>query len=237
MRLPYSRWSDAVLNFLRDVCEPYLRIFRRFIPPIGMFDLSPMIAIIVLYIVRTIVVNAIAGLTARDAVADAPRSDAPASRRMPGVVRVRAGRAIVAVVVLIARPGDQAPIAAGSAEGEAEQLPARRARSSTCATPGSRSASSPAAARSCSCSRSSRSRCWSATSRCGRTAPWLWLPTGLLIGGALGNLIDRLADGAVTDFIKLPLWPAFNVADMAITFGVLALLYVLEGRRERCAAR
>ena len=46
------------MNFLRDVCEPYLKIFRRFIPPIGMFDLTPMIAIIVLYIVQTIVVNA-----------------------------------------------------------------------------------------------------------------------------------------------------------------------------------
>jgi len=63
--------------------------------------------------------------------------------------------------------------------------------------------------------------------------PWLWLPTGLLIGGALGNLIDRLAHGAVTDFIKFPLWPAFNVADIAITFGVLALLWVLEGPRRR----
>ena len=61
--------------------------------------------------------------------------------------------------------------------------------------------------------------------------PWLWLPAGLLTGGALGNLLDRLVNGAVTDFIKLPLWPAFNVADTAITFGVLALLYVLEGRR------
>jgi signal peptidase II len=59
----------------------------------------------------------------------------------------------------------------------------------------------------------------------------LWLASGLLIGGAIGNLVDRLADGAVTDFIKLPLWPAFNVADMAITFGVLALLYVLDGGR------
>jgi signal peptidase II len=59
----------------------------------------------------------------------------------------------------------------------------------------------------------------------------LWIPTGLLIGGAVGNLIDRLSSGAVTDFIKLPLWPAFNVADMAITFGVLALLYVLERAR------
>ena len=60
----------------------------------------------------------------------------------------------------------------------------------------------------------------------------LWVPTGLLVGGALGNLLDRLLNGAVTDFIKLPLWPAFNVADMAITFGVLALLWVLEGPRK-----
>jgi signal peptidase II len=68
------------------------------------------------------------------------------------------------------------------------------------------------------------------------TRPGLWIPTGLLVGGAVGNLIDRLINGWVTDFIKLPLWPAFNVSDMAITFGVLALLYVLEGspsRRER----
>jgi signal peptidase II len=58
--------------------------------------------------------------------------------------------------------------------------------------------------------------------------PWLWIPTGMLVGGAVGNLIDRIANGAVTDFIKLPHWPAFNVADMSITFGVLVLLYVLE---------
>ncbi len=62
--------------------------------------------------------------------------------------------------------------------------------------------------------------------------PLLWLPTGMLVGGALGNLIDRIAHGAVTDFIKLPHWPAFNVADMSITFGVFVLLYVLEGRRQ-----
>jgi signal peptidase II len=61
----------------------------------------------------------------------------------------------------------------------------------------------------------------------------LWLPTGMLIGGALGNLIDRIANGSVTDFIKLPHWPAFNVADMSITFGVLVLLWVLEGPRRR----
>ncbi len=61
--------------------------------------------------------------------------------------------------------------------------------------------------------------------------PWLWLPTGMLIGGAIGNLIDRLASGAVTDFIKLPLWPAFNVADMSITFGVILLVLVLDRGR------
>jgi signal peptidase II len=56
----------------------------------------------------------------------------------------------------------------------------------------------------------------------------LWVPTGLLLGGAIGNLIDRLMHGSVTDFIKLPHWPAFNVADIAITFGVIALVFVLE---------
>ena len=61
LRPPYTRWVDAVMNFLRDVCEPYLRLFRRFIPPIGMFDLTPMIAIILLYVVETLVVNAIRG--------------------------------------------------------------------------------------------------------------------------------------------------------------------------------
>jgi signal peptidase II len=62
-----------------------------------------------------------------------------------------------------------------------------------------------------------------------RDRPLVWLPTGLLIGGAAGNLIDRIRESGVTDFIDLPAWPAFNVADMAITFGVLTLLYVLEG--------
>ena len=60
---------------------------------------------------------------------------------------------------------------------------------------------------------------------------WLWLPTGMLVGGALGNLIDRIGSGSVIDFIKLPAWPAFNVADMSITFGVIALVLVLEFSR------
>jgi signal peptidase II len=62
-----------------------------------------------------------------------------------------------------------------------------------------------------------------------RDRPLVWLPTGLLIGGALGNLLDRTLEGAVTDFVDLPLRPAFNLSDVAITLGVISLLYVLEG--------
>jgi signal peptidase II len=66
--------------------------------------------------------------------------------------------------------------------------------------------------------------------------PLFWLPTGMLLGGAIGNVIDRVRDGAVTDFVQIPLgFPAFNGADMSITFGVLVLLYVLE--RHDAAAR
>ncbi|MGH2870481.1 MAG: YggT family protein [Solirubrobacteraceae bacterium] len=60
VRPPYSRWTDAVLGFLRDVSEPYLRIFRRLLPTMGGFDFTPMLAIIVLYILRRIVTGAIA---------------------------------------------------------------------------------------------------------------------------------------------------------------------------------
>jgi signal peptidase II len=54
--------------------------------------------------------------------------------------------------------------------------------------------------------------------------PGLWIAVGLLTGGAIGNLIDRIRLDAVTDFIDPPLWPAFNVADIAITFGAIALV-------------
>ncbi|TML28639.1 MAG: YggT family protein [Actinobacteria bacterium] len=60
-RVPYSRFTDAILTFLRDVSEPFLGIFRRFIPLIGPLDLSPLVGLIVLNIVRVIVVNAIHG--------------------------------------------------------------------------------------------------------------------------------------------------------------------------------
>jgi len=68
-----------------------------------------------------------------------------------------------------------------------------------------------------------------------RGLPLLWLPTGMLLGGAVGNIVDRLHQGHVTDFVKLPHWPAFNLADVAITVGVVVLVVVLE-RHARAAA-
>ena len=69
-----------------------------------------------------------------------------------------------------------------------------------------------------------------------REMPWLWLPVGMLLGGALGNLADRAREGAVIDFIDPVAWPAFNVADSSIVVGVLLLLYVVEGRQRRTSS-
>jgi signal peptidase II len=67
--------------------------------------------------------------------------------------------------------------------------------------------------------------------------PLMWLPTGMLLGGALGNVVDRIREGAVVDFLKLPYWPAFNVADASITIGVVILLVVMErGDRARASS-
>ncbi|MFI5025531.1 MAG: signal peptidase II [Solirubrobacterales bacterium] len=62
------------------------------------------------------------------------------------------------------------------------------------------------------------------------TRPGLWVAAGLLAGGALGNLADRVRADAVTDYIQIGSWPAFNLADVAVTAGVivLALSYLHE---------
>jgi YggT family protein len=59
IRPPYSRTTDRVMGFLRDIVEPFLRIFRRFAPRLGGMDFSPMIAIITLYLINIIVVHGI----------------------------------------------------------------------------------------------------------------------------------------------------------------------------------
>ena len=62
IRLPYSPWLNRIQRFLYDVCEPYLRLFRRIIPPLGPLDLSPMGAIIVLYVIQGVVGRLLAGV-------------------------------------------------------------------------------------------------------------------------------------------------------------------------------
>jgi YggT family protein len=59
LRVPYSRWSDAILTFLRDSSEPYLRLFRRFLPSLGGLDLSPIVGIIVLQLAGWLIAGAI----------------------------------------------------------------------------------------------------------------------------------------------------------------------------------
>ena len=55
VRLPYSVWVRRVSDFLRDVCEPYLRLFRRILPPLGPLDLSPVVAIFALFILMRVI--------------------------------------------------------------------------------------------------------------------------------------------------------------------------------------
>lgn len=61
MRVPYNRVTSAVIAFLNDAVEPYLAFFRRFIPPLGPFDLSPIVAIFLLQIVGGLVVSLVQG--------------------------------------------------------------------------------------------------------------------------------------------------------------------------------
>jgi signal peptidase II len=68
--------------------------------------------------------------------------------------------------------------------------------------------------------------------------PLTWLATGLLLGGALGNLLDRIRTGSVLDFVQLPLgWPPFNLADAAIVLGVALLLFAIESPRRAAHER
>ena len=57
IRLPYSPWLNRIQRFLYDVCEPYLRLFRRILPPFGPLDLSPIIAIFSLGILDRLIAS------------------------------------------------------------------------------------------------------------------------------------------------------------------------------------
>jgi YggT family protein len=57
VRVPYSPWLNRIQRFLYDVCEPYLRIFRRLLPSFGPLDLSPIVAIVSLYVLRVVILS------------------------------------------------------------------------------------------------------------------------------------------------------------------------------------
>jgi YggT family protein len=61
LRIPYARWSDAVLTFLREVSEPFLRVIRRIMPPFGGLDLSPIVAIVIVRLAGSLAARAISG--------------------------------------------------------------------------------------------------------------------------------------------------------------------------------
>src|SRR5947208_1957469 len=56
IRMPYSVWSNRIQRFFRDVCEPYLSLFRRILPPFGPLDLSPIVALFALYLGSYVVI-------------------------------------------------------------------------------------------------------------------------------------------------------------------------------------
>ncbi|MDX6553743.1 MAG: YggT family protein [Gaiellales bacterium] len=61
VQLPYNVWIGRIRTFLHDTVEPYLGLFRRLIPPIGMFDVSPIVALVVLGLVYQVVVSVLSG--------------------------------------------------------------------------------------------------------------------------------------------------------------------------------
>ncbi len=61
-QLPYRPWLHRIRQFLSDVCDPYLRLFRRFLPPLGAIDLSPMVAVILLIVLEAVIDNVLSRL-------------------------------------------------------------------------------------------------------------------------------------------------------------------------------
>ena len=215
VRVPYNRFANAILDFLRDVSEPFLRIFRRLGLRIGPLDLSPIVAL----------------LTLQHRRAHHRQPDRPVNR---GAALLRA--AAVAAGVLALDQATKALVRGSIGRGERIDVHPRRRPD--------QHAQHRRRVRAVQRRRDDRGGRWPALALVALLAffvthlrrPLVWLPTGLLVGGAAGNLVDRAREGAVTDFVDLPLWPAFNVADAAITIGVFTLLYVLEGPPSRGAA-
>lgn len=70
-----------------------------------------------------------------------------------------------------------------------------------------------------------------------RTVPYAWVAAGMLGGGAIGNILDRLTVGHVIDFVQFPSFPAFNLADSMIVVGMGVLVLVMELEHRRTTRR
>ena len=220
-RMPYYPWLRATVDFIHQVVDPYLNIFRRVIPPLGAggmgIDISPILAIIVL-----------ADRLARSRGADRRLRSRALALLVPGLAACGAVVAVdqgtKALATSLIDPGDRVEVLPflafenvrnkGVAFGLGGDISAALIGVTIVLLVG---------------------LLVFLAFRGG--SGWLvWLPAALVLGGALGNLADRVRDGAVTDFIDLPLWPTFNLADVAITLGVLLLLLDVErseNRREK----
>ena len=213
----YSRALDMVVGFLRDVCEPFLRIFRRCRAPVRGHRLQPdprdPLAVAVQQHRRAEPHPRLAGM---------PPSEDGRRRLQAAPVESLAPRGAIFLIVFVADQLEQArgPQPRSSRAKNGGVLPGiaarRHAQQRRRLRPLSRQPGR------CGAS-SSGSRWWrcSSTSQDTPSVRLIWLPTGMLVGGALGNILDRISDGSVTDFIKLPLgWPPFNLADSSIVVAI-----------------
>ena len=220
LRPPYSRTTDARARLpARRRASRSCGSSGACLPQLGGFDFSPMLAIITLY----------------DHQHRGRPGHHPRLRRCVDATRLawsaRGARGCVVAVVVASTSSASTPSNTRSCPAK-NAASCRACSSSTRATTASRSASCPAT--------TSRVTILIALALLAllvyfarhTTRPLIWLPTGMLIGGALGNVLDRVRHGSVTDFIKLPLgWPPFNLADASITLGILILFLVVDRAR------
>ena len=206
-RVPYSRWSDAVLGFLRDICEPYLRDLPPGHPTVRPVRLQP---------------------DHRDHPAADRRRDPRGHHRAADGGRAWARTVAVAIAVIALDQVTKALVDANIARGGSEDVVARHpvrqraqhgvAFSSLRRPVRSSGSSSPSRSWDCSC-----------TSRVTLGSRWSGCPRACCWAGRSATSSTAIREGAVVDFIKVAdFWPAFNVADISVTLGVLLLLWVME---------
>ena len=193
---------------MTEVTDPYLAVFRRFIPPFGPVDVSPIVAM----------------LDADDRRPDRCQRHQRVNAEDRARPRPWLWMLIVGVVVIAIDQATKAAVVSSLVLGESRDLALgfdlTRVTNSGIAF-GLLDEGGDALVLAITGVALLVVLGWFAVDP---ARPWLWLGVGLLVGGAIGNLIDRIRLGSVTDFINPPVWPAFNFADVAITLGVVVVV-------------